>query len=190
LKIGFFVVAIFLAASVNATEICAPKMKLTQFTKLLERTIDQFFPELANESIGVSTFKSDAYFLQAQPVVKTLFNKNGKRKYNVELNLRLLDCPPFRNSLQAILVHELEHVKDYTNWSLVKIIKHGIQYSTSLKFRAKYERATDAKVLEKDLHSGLADYRVWVYQWLSPKELKRKKYIYLTPEEILADFIY
>lgn len=187
MRIGFFALGLFLAFSVNATEICASKMNIDKFTNLLERTIEEFFPELSNESIGVSTFKSNAYFLQAQPVVKTLIGKRGKRKYNIQLNLRLLDCPPSEDSLQSILVHELEHVKDYTNWSSAKIAKHSVHYSTSLKFRAKYERATDAKVLEKGLNSGLAGYRVWVYQWLSPKKLEQKRYIYLTPEEILGN---
>lgn len=187
MKIGFIALSLLLSVSVNAAQICAPKMSVGQFTNLLENTIEQFFPELANESIGVSTFRSDAYFLQAQPVVKTLVGKRGKRRYNVQLNLKLLDCPPSEESLQAILVHELEHVKDYTGWSSAKIAKHGIHYSTSLKFRAKYERATDEKVLEKGLNIGLAGYRVWVYQWLSPKDLVRKRYIYLTPEEILND---
>lgn len=185
MKIGFIALSLLLSVSVNAAHICAPKMSVGQFTNLLEKTIEQFFPELANESIGVSTFRSDAYFLQAQPVVKTLVGKRRKRRYNVQLNLKLLDCPPSEESLQAILVHELEHVKDYTGWSSAKIAKHGIHYSTSLKFRAKYERATDEKVLEKGLSIGLAGYRVWVYQWLSPKDLERKRYIYLTPEEII-----
>jgi hypothetical protein len=189
LRIGFFALGSLLAVSVNATEICAPKMNVNQFTSLLEKTIEQFFPELSKESIGVSTFRSDAYFLQAQPVVETLFGNRENRKYNVQLNLRLLECPPSEESLQSILVHELEHIKDYTNWSSGKIAKHGLHYSTSLEFRAKYERATDAKVLEKGLNSGLAGYRVWVYQWLSPKDLERKRYIYLTPEEILGKSI-
>jgi predicted SprT family Zn-dependent metalloprotease len=186
MKFGFIALSLLLSLSVNASQICAPKISLNQFTYLLKKTVNQYFPELVNESIEVSSFRSDAYFLQAQPVVKTIAGKRGNRKYHVQLNLKLLDCPPSEESLQAILVHELEHIKDYTEWSSAKLIKHGMHYSTSLMFRAKYERATDAKVLEKGLNSGLAGYRVWVYQWLSPKELQRKRYIYLTPEEIFA----
>jgi hypothetical protein len=170
-------------ASVN----CAPKMNLQEFTDLLHKTREAYFPELKNESIGVATFRSDAYFLQAQPVVKALIGKREKRRYNVRLNLKLLDCPPNEEALEAILVHELEHIKDYTGWSTARIAKHGVLYSTSLNFRTDYERETDQKVLEKGLNEGLAGYRVWVYQWLSPKEYIRKRYIYLTPEEILND---
>lgn len=182
-----FIIGIFLTIYANAEENCSAKIDVEQFKGLLNRTVEQYFPELKNESISVSTFRSNAYFLQAQPVVKTLIKKRRKRKYSVQLNLKLLDCPPEEEALQAILVHELEHVKDYTKWSSGKIAKHGIHYSTSLNFRAQYERATDEKVLEKGLNLGLAGYRFWVYQWLTPKEYRRKRYIYLTPEEILAN---
>jgi hypothetical protein len=173
--------------STFAAENCAPKMTLEQFSELLHRTRDTYFPELENETIGISTFRSDAYFLQAQPEIKTLFGKKGNRIYNVQLNLKLLDCPPDEASLEAILVHELEHVKDYVGWSAAKISKHGLHYVTSLKFRAKYERETDMRVLNKGLNSGLAGYREWVYQWLTPKDYQKKRYIYLTPEEILSE---
>ena len=185
MKLYIIGICVLLSTYANAAENCAPKMSVQQFTTLLQKTVEQYFPELSNESIGVSTFNSNAYFLQAQPVAKSLIGNREKRKYNVQLNLKLLNCPPDEDSLKAILVHELEHVKDYTQWSSAKIVKHGIHYSTSLKFRAKYERATDSKVLEKGLNIGLAGYRIWVYQWLSPKEYERKRYIYLTPEEIL-----
>lgn len=187
LKLSFFIFGILLSAFVCAAEICAPKMDIGQFNGLLDKTIEQYFPELSSESIGVSTFRSDAYFLQAQPEVKTLISNRRMRKYNVQLNLKLLDCPPDEDSLRAILVHELEHVKDYTKWSSARIALHGIRYSTSLKFRANYERSTDSKVLQKGLNQGLAGYRTWVYQWLTPKEYKRKRFIYLTPEEILGN---
>lgn len=173
--------------SIFAAENCAPKMNLQQFTEILYRTRQVYFPELEREKIGISTFRSDAYFLQAQPEVKTLMGKKAKRKYNVQLNLKLLDCPPDEASLEAILVHELEHIKDYVGWSAAKILKHGLHYVSSLKFRAKYERETDMRVLKKGLNSGLAAYREWVYQWLTPKDYQIKRYIYLTPEEILSD---
>lgn len=184
MRLFFFALSILLSSFVNAAEYCSPKIDLNQFTDLLEKTIEEYFPELPSHSISVTTFKSNSYFLQTQPVAKTLFLNKKKRKYNVQLNLKLLDCPPSEESLQAILVHELEHIKDYAGWSSAKIIAHGIHYSTSLRFRTEYERSTDNKVLEKGLMMGLAGYRNWIYQWLTPKELRAKRYIYLTPEEI------
>jgi hypothetical protein len=170
----------------SADVLCHPPMSLTSFNEILWRTKDAYFPELKNEKIILKTFRSDAYFLQAQPEIKTLIGKRNLRVYSVQLNLKLLDCPPSNDALEAILVHELEHVKDYTKWSAAKIAKHGFYYASSLDFKKKYERQTDKKTLEKGLHLGLAGYRDWVYQWLTPKDLKRKRFIYLTPEEILG----
>ncbi len=173
-----------LSFSIHASEICPEKMTRAEFTELLQETIEQFFPELRDEVVSVSTFKSDAYFLQTLPVLKIPIFR-GKKKYKVELNSRILECPPSKEALRAILVHELEHIQDYSGWSSIRIAQHALHYVTSNKFRASYERATDMKVLEKGLSEGLADYRYWVYRRLSPKELKRKRCYYLTPEEIL-----
>ena len=169
-----------------SSEGCLPPMTIEQFKAMVQSSRDLYFPELSNLKIEVSTFRSDEYFLQAQPKIRTLLRGGSKRCYLIDLNLKLLDCPPPEEALTAILVHELEHIKDYTGWSSFKIARFGVHYSTSMKLKTRYERETDHKVLEKGLHSGLAGYREWLYQWLSPKELARKKKIYLTPEEILG----
>jgi len=87
-------------------------------------------------------------------------------------------------SIEAILVHEFEHIKDYDSMSSVKIGEMGSKYALSKKFRSKYERQTDVKALRKGLGAGLIGYRNWIYEKLSPKQLLLKKRYYLTPEEI------
>jgi hypothetical protein len=163
---------------------CLPRMDQESFDSLVFETKSLFFSELDHINLKVTTFRSESYFLQTQPSIKTLINKKQKRIYTVQLNLNLLDCPPPLKALEAILVHELEHVKDYETWSSTKIMSHGGKYISSCKFKTAYERKTDRKVLEKGLHEGLAEYREWVYQWLTPKALANKRKIYLTPEEI------
>lgn len=158
-------------------------MTSEDFQHIVTEVRQDYFPELAYLSIGIRTFTSDAYFLQIKPEIKSLFKNKEKRAYYVELNSKLLDCPPSELALKSILVHEFEHVKDFAQWSSSKLAAHGIEYSLSCGKRVAYERATDRKVLEKNLHEGLALYREWVYQWLTPAELAKKKKIYLTPEE-------
>ena len=170
--------------SANADSICFPKINQQQFEEVVTFVKEEYFPELKKISIGVSTFTSDAYFLQAQPEIRTIIKKRNKRHYNVQLNTKLLECPPSPAALEAIIVHEFEHIVDYTKWSFLRIFSHGTQYVTSCGTKARYERATDAKVLSKGLFDGLIEYRNWVYQWLTPEELKTKRKIYLTPEEI------
>lgn len=164
--------------------VCDPPMSRENFEALVYQVQDHFFPELRETKLEVDTFRSEAYFLQAQPVVMSLLGNRSQRRYNVQLNLKLLECPPSILALEAILVHELEHVVDYLPMSTPKVATHGLRYLLNKKFKRTYERSTDCKVLERGLHQGLADYRRWVYQWLSPRELITKRKIYLTPEEI------
>ncbi len=175
------------AGNAFAEMFCSPAIDQGQFESLVEETKNLYFPELKDITIGISKFHSNAYFLQAQPVIKTLVKKRRNRHYNIQLNTKLLDCPPSPKALEAILVHELEHIMDYHSLNLFEVTGHGVSYAASLKTRVSYERATDYKVLVKGLHIGLIEYREWVYQWLSPKELANKRLIYLTPEEIMAD---
>lgn len=171
----------FAAASVQ----CSSPISQNEFEQAVKEVQEQYFPEIPHE-VKVKTFTSDDYFLQARPSLTSLIRKNENRKYFIFLNTKLLDCPPPPEALEAILVHEFEHILDYTQWSGVKIALHGIKYETNFKNKVYYERATDKKVLEKKLHQGLAAYRLWVYQWLTPQDLAKKKAIYLTPEEILT----
>lgn len=164
--------------------VCSEALSLKQFESQVTEVKDKYFPEFKDLSIIVGTFKSDEYFLQAQPKIKSLFKKRSKRVYEVKLNTKLLACPPTPQGLEAILVHELEHIRDYTVWSSKKIVKHALQYSFNCDLRIGYERMTDLRVLNHGLHDGLIDYRHWVYSKLSQKKLKAKRLIYLTPEEI------
>ena len=159
-------------------------MARENFEALVEEVKQNHFPELHHVKLIVSTFSSDAYFLQAQPVAISLLGLRSNRRYQVQLNLKLLECPPTINALEAILVHELEHVVDYQPMSASKVATHGLRYLLNKKFKRHYERSTDCKVLDRGFHQGLSDYRKWVYQWLKPDELRTKRRLYLTPEEI------
>lgn len=162
---------------------CEP-MELSTFRTKVEEVKEIYFSDFKDLSIIVTTFRSNAYFLQAQPKIKTLFQKRSRRVYEVQLNTKLLDCPPTEAGLEAILVHELEHIRDYTQWSSRRLINHGLKYSFNCDMRIGYERETDLRVLEFGLHEGLIDYRNWVYEKLTPKELIKKELIYMTPREI------
>jgi hypothetical protein len=97
----------------------------------------------------------------------------------------LLECSPGGAVLEAILIHELEHIVDYTQMRSAQILFFGLRYVTDRKFRTRYERQTDLKALKHKVHGGLMTYREWIYQWLTPKQLARKKQYYLSPGKIL-----
>ena len=184
LYLGALIFISTIGQSLAREPVCAPAISFTEFKNIVDETRMEYFPEFETDSLTVTTFHSSAYFLQAQPRLSSLLHQRADRTYEVQLNLRLLDCPPERQALKAILVHELEHVRDYRSMSSAQIISLGMKVSLSFDFKVHYERATDQKVLDQGLLEGLALYREWVYQWLSPKDLVKKRMIYMTPEEI------
>lgn len=165
---------------------CQGTLSLDEFKAQVLEVQSKYFPQLNGNQIRVTTFEAEDYFLQAQPAKSTLLGSRHKRRYEVQLNLRLLECSPGEKALEAILVHELEHIVDYTRMSSAQILSHGLRYVSDKKFRTKYERETDLKALKHQVHDGLVAYREWIYQWLSPKQLARKKQFYLSPDEIRA----
>lgn len=165
-------------------EICYPAITSTEFAEMVTRAKLTHMPCLIETNIAIREFESDAYYLQAKPEIKSLLKKKQERKYFVEVNPKLYLCPPSMDALEAILVHEFEHVVDYEKMSALGIARFGAKYGTSKKYRAKYERATDEKVLKKNLGLGLIGYREWIYSKLSPKDILIKKRYYYTPEEI------
>lgn len=142
------------------------------------------YPELSRATVQVTEFESDDSFLQAQPARRSLFDDPSERIYEIQVNPRLLECPPTSEALNAILHHEFEHLVEYTEWSGTRIIAHGLRYLVSESFRIDYERATDLKTLKKGFASGLIDYRNWLYPRLTPSQLEVKRRTYYTPEEI------
>lgn len=179
-----FYLIVFLSGNASASAYCEPAITLEHFEQLLTHVKDEYYPELKDAPVEVATFTSDAYFLQAQPVKHTLLKKHSKRRYRVELNLKLLECPPTDGALQAILAHELQHVVDYEHKSATGVIGHGLKFVLNKNFREDYERETDLKTMQRGFAQGLKLYRHWVYQWLNPKQLETKKRYYFTPDEI------
>jgi hypothetical protein len=184
MKVFFLFCGLLLSCRTLLAQSCAGKIGFDEFSQLVKQVQSRHFPQIPLESVVVTTFEAEDYFLQAQPSVRTLIKNPEKRSYEIQLNLRLLTCSPGEEALEAILVHEFEHVMDYTQWSSAKILKHGLRYIRSDSFRARYERETDEKTLRRGLGQGLKQYREWIYQWLTPEQLETKKRFYYSPEEI------
>ena len=165
---------------------CDQALTIHQLEQQVREVQNEYFLDLQSTTVKIILFKSDSYFLQATPHTASLFNKKKNQVYNISVNEKLLDCPPSQIARQAILIHELQHVRDYQSNNSLKIGWNGLKY-ISQKFRYAYERKTDEAVLRLGLHQGLSEYRKWVYQWLSPQQLEIKRKQYYTPEEIEKD---
>ena len=186
MKLVFLILFFSLSLQAQTPEVafCPRQISRAEMATMVFQVKDKYFPELAAVDVSIKEFDSDNYFLQAQPQVGSLLNKKEKRKYFVILNPKLYDCSPSQAALEAILVHEFEHIMDYESDSSVQIIGSAIHYVLGKKYRANYERSTDLKAIKKGFAAGLIEYRQWLYLRLSEKALKLKLHYYLNPEEI------
>ncbi len=139
----------------------------------------EYFKILENINISLKEMDSNSYYLATGILDK--LNPPKERRYIIKINNKLFDCAPTERAMKAILAHELVHILDYIEGSRFNLLSFGARYVIS---GAKIERATDYRVFQLGLAVGIKEYRQWVYQLLSPKDLKVKRKRYYTPEEI------
>jgi hypothetical protein len=85
---------------------------------------------------------------------------------------------------RAIIAHELAHVAYYANGNRLRLV--GLIRLGSKGFREQFEKRADLEALRRGYAQGLKQYRIWLYQHVSPAVLREKRRDYLTPEEIDA----
>lgn len=140
------------------------------------------FDILRNAIIEIKPIENDK-----ETFFKTFFSVSSRLRldkepiYRIFVNEGINECAPSYEATEAILSHELFHIKDYAERSNLGLIELGIIYLTK---GAKYERATDLKSVHLGYGEGLIGYRRWIYSLLDEKGLKKKIRYYLTPEEI------
>ncbi len=139
------------------------------------------FPELAGSKIGLRAVPLEGGFLQARVEPRSLLS--ASRSYWIYYDPRLLEDPPPKEALSAILAHELAHVEDYSRRSAPGLAVLALRYLISPGFRAEYERSADRRAAALGHSAGLAAYRGWLYRRL-PKEEPRLRREYMTPEEL------
>ncbi len=169
---------------VLAESTCVP-ISAEELRKIVDEVQLHHYPELNGISFPFVDCKSENYFFQASVSKASLLK--GKKKYFIEVNKKLLNCPPSEAGLRAIITHELAHFRDYEKLRPSGLMKLGIHYTVSMSFRRGYERQTDLTAIHMGEGRGLIDYRLWLYERLSPKGLRLKKIYYLNPSEIESE---
>ena len=180
--ISFLLTVLVAVPALAAASNCSTPISEERFQDLVTDVRQEFFPDLAHLNIPIRKFHQASYYLQAG--VKKAALLIGKKRYHLDVNPFMLACPPEVEALRAILVHEFEHFRDYDGRSANEVVALGLRYATCKQLRARYELGSDEKALQLHLGEGLKAYRVWLYQWLSPKELRKKQTYYYTPAEI------
>lgn len=154
-----------------------------------------FYPMLKDTAITFA-FKDNfkKHFMQAQPVISTMFRKREKREYIILMNKYFeiederifIDSIPF-DVLVGWIGHELGHIMDYTNRGFFSLIKFGIGYLISKSFIIGAERVADTYAIRQ----GLADHLVQTKNYILnhahlPDRFKNKiKRLYMPPEEVM-----
>ena len=159
------------------------RAQLSDIENTVEELINNSHKVLKEKKVNIfiHTIDSPTYFFESNfTITRFLF---GAKKYRVGVNPAVFEKSIPYDALVGVLAHELCHTEDYaTGSTLGKIIPIGIRMLTK-KSRAKYERQTDLKLIEKGHAMNMKAYRLWQYPLLSKEDLKRKRKEYLTPEE-------
>ncbi|MDR3607335.1 MAG: hypothetical protein P4M08_08140 [Oligoflexia bacterium] len=169
------------SAGAGYPELPIPVAQLRQRVLSLK---DRFFPDLKGLDPRIEVFQGGTDFLRANLRPWTAFLPADRREYLLQVNQALLADPPPPLALDAILVHELTHLRDYRGMSPPRLVWFGLKYF--LFPITAYERQTDENALKLGQACGLIAYRRWLYAHEQGAALVAKRRDYYTPEEILA----
>lgn len=141
-------------------------------------------PELEDVEVTLHELSSETDFYQAALDVATMDDPPLERAYRVLYNPLQFERDIPRDAVGAILVHELQHLVDYTEMDGEQLSEFALWYAS--EDISAYERRTDEAALWAGCGEGLIAYREWLYAQLTPEQIEQKKVTYYTPEEIEA----
>lgn len=146
--------------------------------------VAEHFPRLRVRQVRLVRFESRDTYFRTDVAVGDGLKDSEHRVYNLYFNPRVFQDPPPPEALDAILAHELVHLRDYTHLSSLGLTTMVARYVGSAAYRERYERATDEVVLGLGKAEGLRAYRRWIYPRLTAEDYVVKRRTYWTPEEI------
>jgi len=150
-----------------------------QIEQLKDEVIAASFPDLKNAKFQFKEMHQKGYFFQTSSNLKK--KTSSKRIYTIKINPEIykLNCPMY--ALKAVIAHELCHAQDFYDKSVMYVVRKVVFH------KSKYERSTDKCAIARSYGIGLIAYKNWIYKQLTPKQLAKKKKLYLTPEEVLEE---
>ncbi len=121
---------------------------------------------------------------QAQPLMRTIFKKSGKRTYLVKVQ----DCNSknplcfsvLPDSAKVGLVgHEIIHVKDYHTKGFFSMLAMGFKYSLCKKYHRRVEYVTDSLTISNNMGNEVLNLMSFIHNsGLASKSYLRKKQKY------------
>lgn len=176
-----------------------PKRKIThealarEAKMLFEEMRGKFFPHLADLEIDLRFASGRDYLMRTDFELEHVFVHPRKRKYTIVFGNRYNDCYPVQEVLKPVMVHELAHIEDYSNWDSLQLLNFLVEYAFNGGYIQSYERETDMHALDQlkadpeyaIYADSLAHFRLWQYENMPEKMVLGKKRNYLSPEEIM-----
>ena len=154
-----------------------------------------FYPELQKTHINF-VFKQNIKksVMQAQPDFKTIFNGKDKRVYNINISALFkltTTAIPIHQIPKDIMVgwigHELGHVMDYKNRSVLGMASFGLGYLLSANYVKKAEKVADTFAVGHGLGSYILQTKHFILNHadLSEKYKSKIARLYLSPDDIV-----
>lgn len=91
-----------------------------------------------------------------------------------------------RAAEEAILAHELGHLASYASRGRLGLLGLAWTQLWAGKDLESQERAMDLEAVSRGKGPGLALFREWLYERVSPATRDEKRRLYFTPEELRA----
>jgi hypothetical protein len=110
----------------------------------------KLFPELKKEGIFLK-FSTSSYIMRSLPVFKSLFANKDKRKYVVVCSTNHFSFLEKLNDreLCSWFIHELGHVKDMQNKTMISLCWFGLKYFFCDSFAKSVEVFADSQAINK-----------------------------------------
>lgn len=158
---------------------------LSHYPELLDVNIDFQFQNKIRGSV-----------MQAQPKIGSLlFNNKDNRSYRIKISrhLELLDERiPIEELPEKVLLgwigHELGHIKDYLDRSMVNMVSFGLKYVLSDRFVTQAEIAADSYSVANGLGEALVATKEFIlnHDRLPSSYQEKIRALYMSPGEIIT----
>ena len=172
-----------------------PKAVIPESIKNEIETALSFYPELKDTAINFEFKKNiKKSTMQAQPTASSFLKRKGQRSYNIFISetvkisgevLYTVDMP--QEVLIGWIGHELGHVMDYKNRSILNLMWFGVKYLLSDNHIATAERAADTYAVQSGMEQYILKTKDFILSQanLEQSYIARIKKYYLSPEEIM-----
>lgn len=172
-----------------------PKCTIPELIRSAVEKAMAFYPLLHDSAIHFKfSDKVRKSFMQAQPRWQSLFSSKKNRSYKILISKKfkvedmvfsIKDIP--EDVLVGWIGHELGHVMDYRDRSVVGMIMLGVKYLYSDLHIQEVERAADNYAVRQGMGEYILKTKNFIlnHSSLSEGYKERIKKYYLSPEEIM-----